>query len=109
MPDARRLEYITFEEMLELASLGSKGLQINAPAEFAGKYKVKLRVLSSFDESGEGTLITFEDDDKMEKAIISGIAFNRDEAKVTVLGAPIVPASPTRFWAPSPMPISTST
>ena len=80
VPEARRLETITFEEMLELASLGSKVLQIRS-VEFAGKYKVKLRVLSSFEEDGEGTLITFEDDEKMEKAIISGIAFNRDEAK----------------------------
>ena len=88
VPEARRLDKITFEEMLELASQGSKVLQIRS-VEFAGKYKVKLRVLSSFEEEGEGTLITFEDEDKdsnMEEPIISGIAFNRDEAKITVLG-----------------------
>ena len=72
--------------MLEMASLGSKVLQIRS-VEFAGKYKVKLRVLSSFEEEGEGTLITFEED-AMEQPIISGIAFNRDEAKITVLGVP---------------------
>ena len=87
VPEARRLKTITFEEMMELASLGSKVLQIRS-VEFAGKYKVKLRVLSSFEEGGEGTLITFEDDENMEQAIISGIAFNRDEAKITVLGVP---------------------
>ena len=87
VPEARRLEKITFEEMLELASQGSKVLQIRS-VEFAGKYKVKLRVLSSFEDEGDGTLITFEDDedDSMEEPIISGIAFNRDEAKITVLG-----------------------
>src|SRR5476651_675495 len=87
---AQRLDKITFEEMLEMASLGSKVLQIRA-VEFAGKYKVKLRVLSSFEEEGEGTLITFEDDKQMEQPIISGIAFNRDEAKLTVLGVPDLP------------------
>jgi len=87
VPEARRLKTITFEEMLEMASLGSKVLQIRA-VEFAGKYKVKLRVLSSFEERGEGTLITFEEDINMENPIISGIAFNRDEAKITVLGVP---------------------
>jgi aspartate kinase len=87
-PDARRLERITFEEMLEMASLGSKVLQIRA-VEFAGKYNVPLRVLSSFEES-EGTLITYEDDG-MEQALISGIAFNRDEAKLTALGVPDQP------------------
>src|ERR1019366_7581997 len=87
VPGARRLERITFEEMLEMASLGSKVLQIRS-VEFAGKYKVKLRVLSSFEEGGEGTLITFEEDNKMEQAAISGIAFNRDEAKITILGVP---------------------
>ncbi|OYY80060.1 MAG: aspartate kinase, partial [Hydrogenophilales bacterium 16-62-9] len=76
VPTARRLKTITFEEMLEMASLGSKVLQIRS-VEFAGKYKVKLRVLSSFQEEGDGTLITFEEDEKMEQAIISGIAFNR--------------------------------
>ncbi len=84
-PKARRLARITFEEMLEMASLGSKVLQIRA-VEFAGKYNVPLRVLSSFEE-GEGTLITFEDEG-MEEAKISGIAFNRDEAKLTILGVP---------------------
>jgi aspartate kinase len=90
VPEARRLDRVTFEEMLELASLGSKVLQIRS-VEFAGKYKVKLRVLSSFTDVNStdmGTLITFEEDDNMEQAIISGIAFNRDEAKITVLGVP---------------------
>jgi len=93
VPDARRLETVTFEEMLELASLGSKVLQIRS-VEFAGKYKVKLRVLSSFTDVSStdmGTLITFEEDDTMEQAIISGIAFNRDEAKLSVLGVPDKP------------------
>ena len=88
VPDARRLEKITFEEMLEMASLGSKVLQIRA-VEFAGKYNVKLRVLSSFKE-GPGTLITYEEEN-MEQAAISGIAFNRDEAKLTILGVPDQP------------------
>jgi len=90
VPEARRLDTVTFEEMLELASLGSKVLQIRS-VEFAGKYKVKLRVLSSFTDVNStdmGTLITFEEDENMEQAIISGIAFNRDEAKITVLGVP---------------------
>ena len=87
VPEARRLKSVTFEEMLEMASAGSKVLQIRS-VEFAGKYKVRLRVLSSFQEEGEGTLITFEDDAKMEQAVISGIAFNRDEAKITVMGVP---------------------
>jgi aspartate kinase len=87
VPEARRLKTITFEEMLEMASLGSKVLQIRS-VEFAGKYKVRLRVLSSFEDAGEGTLITFEEDEKMEQAVISGIAFNRDEAKITVMGVP---------------------
>jgi aspartate kinase len=87
VPEARRLASVTFEEMLELASLGSKVLQIRS-VEFAGKYKVKLRVLSSFDDEGAGTLITYEEDPTMEQAIISGIAFNRDEAKLTVVGVP---------------------
>jgi aspartate kinase len=87
VPEARRLKSVTFEEMLEMASAGSKVLQIRS-VEFAGKYKVPLRVLSSFEEEGEGTLITFEDDTKMEQALISGIAFNRDEAKITVMGVP---------------------
>lgn len=89
VPEARKLDSITFEEMLELASLGSKVLQIRS-VEFAGKYKVKLRVLSSFEEEGDGTLITFEDE-SMEQPIISGIAFNRDEAKCTLLGVPDKP------------------
>ncbi len=87
-PKARKLDRITFEEMLEMASLGSKVLQIRS-VEFAGKYKVPLRVLSSFDE-GEGTLITFEEE-LVEDAQISGIAFSRDEAKLTVLGVPDQP------------------
>ncbi len=99
VPEARRLKSITFEEMLEMASLGSKVLQIRS-VEFAGKYKVKLRVLSSFAEEGEGTLITFEDADKMEQAIISGIAFNRDEAKVNVLGVPDKPGIAYQILGP---------
>jgi aspartate kinase len=87
VPEARRLKTVSFEEMLEMASLGSKVLQIRS-VEFAGKYKVRLRVLSSFEDEGEGTLITFEEDDKMEQAVISGIAFSRDEAKITVMGVP---------------------
>ncbi|MEC8859585.1 MAG: aspartate kinase [Pseudomonadota bacterium] len=87
--DARLLRTITFEEMLELASLGAKVLQIRS-VEFAGKYKVPLRVLSSF-EDDPGTLITLEDNTEMEAPIISGIAFTRDEAKVTVSGVPDVP------------------
>ena len=87
VPEARRLKTITFEEMLEMASLGSKVLQIRS-VEFAGKYKVRLRVLSSFEDEGEGTLITFEEDQTMEQAVISGIAFSRDEAKLTVTGVP---------------------
>jgi len=86
VPEARRLDRITFEEMLEMASLGSKVLQIRA-VEFAGKYNVPLRVLSSFEEGGEGTLITYEEAG-VEQPIISGIAFNRDEAKLTVTGVP---------------------
>lgn len=90
VPEARKLDTITFEEMLEMASLGSKVLQIRS-VEFAGKYKVKLRVLSSFEDEGEGTLITVEEEKNMEQPIISGIAFNRDEAKLTVLGVPDKP------------------
>ncbi|MEI2781366.1 MAG: aspartate kinase [Candidatus Competibacter sp.] len=89
VPEARRLDRITFEEMLEMASLGSKVLQIRS-VEFAGKHSVPLRVLSTFQE-GPGTLITFEEAteaEPMEKVLISGIAFNRDEAKITVLGVP---------------------
>ena len=96
--DARRLKSVSFEEMLEMASMGSKVLQIRS-VEFAGKYKVKLRVLSSFtdwdidinEEAASGTLITFEEDEHMEQALVSGIAFNRDEAKVSVLGVPDKP------------------
>ena len=100
VPEARRLKSVTFEEMLEMASLGSKVLQIRS-VEFAGKYKVKLRVLSSFlDDPGEGTLITFEEDNKMEQAIISGIAFNRDEAKITVRGVPDKPGIAYQILGP---------
>ena len=95
VPEARRLSTVTFEEMLEMASLGSKVLQIRS-VEFAGKYRVKLRVLSSLtdaevpleEEAGSGTLITFEEDTVMEKAVISGIAFTRDEAKITLTRVP---------------------
>ena len=95
--DARRLDRITFEEMLEMASLGSKVLQIRS-VEFAGKYNVPLRVLSSF-EDGEGTLITYEDEN-MEQALISGIAFNRDEAKLTILGVPDQPGVAFQILGP---------
>jgi aspartate kinase len=95
VPEARRLKTVSFEEMLEMASMGSKVLQIRS-VEFAGKYKVPLRVLSSFtpwdidinEEAASGTLITFEEDEHMEQAIVSGIAFNRDEAKISILGVP---------------------
>jgi aspartate kinase len=98
VPEAKRLERVSFEEMLEMASMGSKVLQIRS-VEFAGKYKVPLRVLSSFtpwdidlnEEASSGTLITFEEDEVMEQAIVSGIAFNRDEAKISVLGVPDTP------------------
>ena len=98
VPEARKLDTITFEEMLEMASLGSKVLQIRS-VEFAGKYKVPMRVLSSFtpwdidltEEANSGTLITFEEDQQMEHAVVSGIAFNRDEAKISVLGVPDKP------------------
>ncbi len=98
VPEAPRLGSVSFEEMLEMASLGSKVLQIRS-VEFAGKYKVPMRVLSSFtpwdidinEEAKSGTLITFEEDKNMEKAIVSGIAFNRDEAKISVLGVPDKP------------------
>jgi len=102
VPEARKLDSITFEEMLEMASLGSKVLQIRS-VEFAGKYKVKLRVLSSFEEEGKetpGTLITVEEDNKMEQPIISGIAFNRDEAKLTVLGVPDRPGVASQILGP---------
>jgi aspartate kinase len=95
VPEARRLQTVSFEEMLEMASMGSKVLQIRS-VEFAGKYRVPLRVLSSFTpwdidiavEAQSGTLITFEEDEHMEQAVVSGIAFNRDEAKISVLGVP---------------------
>ncbi|MCU7836597.1 MAG: aspartate kinase [gamma proteobacterium symbiont of Taylorina sp.] len=108
VPEAQRLDKITFEEMLEMASLGSKVLQIRA-VEFAGKYNVPLRVLSSFDEPNfkddepNGTLITFEKDEKeseMEQALISGIAFNRDEAKLTILGVPDEPGVAYKILGP---------
>lgn len=95
---ARRLEQITFEEMLEMASLGSKVLQIRS-VEFAGKYHVPLRVLSSFKE-GPGTLITFEGEKAMEQPVISGIAFNRDEAKLTLVGVPDIPGAASRILGP---------
>jgi aspartate kinase len=97
VPQARRLARITFEEMLEMASLGSKVLQIRS-VEFAGKYNVPLRVLSSFQE-GEGTLITYEEAG-MEEALISGIAFNRDEAKLTILGVPDQPGVAYQILGP---------
>jgi aspartate kinase len=98
VPEARRLHTVSFEEMLEMASMGSKVLQIRS-VEFAGKYKVPLRVLSSFtpwdidinEEAASGTLITFEEDEHMEQAVVSGIAFNRDEAKISILGVPDTP------------------
>ena len=98
VPEARRLHTVSFEEMLEMASLGSKVLQIRS-VEFAGKYKVPLRVLSSFtpwdidihEEAKSGTLITFEEDEQMEQAIVSGIAFTRDEAKISIIGVPDKP------------------
>ena len=105
--DARRLDKITFEEMLEMASLGSKVLQIRS-VEFAGKYRVKTRVLSSLtdplipleQEMNSGTLITFEEDNAMEAAVISGIAFARDEAKITVLGVPDKPGIAYQILGP---------
>lgn len=99
VPEARKLDTITFEEMLEMASLGSKVLQIRA-VEFAGKYKVKLRVLSSFEDEGEGTLITVEEEKTMEQPIISGIAFNRDDAKLTILGVPDKPSVAYQILGP---------
>ena len=96
--DAQRLEKITFEEMLEMASLGSKVLQIRS-VEFAGKYKVPLSVLSSF-KDGPGTLITTEEEETVEKPVISGIAFNRDEAKLTVQGVPDIPGVASRILGP---------
>ena len=96
VPNARRLDRITAEEMLELSSLGAKVLQTRS-VEFANKYKIPLRVLSSFEE-GEGTLITYDnEDDSMEAPLISGIAFQRDEAKVTIRGLPCL-----LYTSPSP-------
>ncbi|WP_373752997.1 aspartate kinase [Neisseria weixii] len=90
VPEARRLDTITFEEMLELASLGSKVLQIRS-VEFAGKYKVRLRVLSSLQDGGNGTLITFEEDDNMERAAVTGIATDKNQARINVRGVPDKP------------------
>mgnify|MGYP000228766114 CR=1 FL=1 len=97
VPEARRLERITVEEMLELSSLGAKVLQTRS-VEFAGKYQVPLRVLSAF-EAGDGTLISYEEDN-MEQALISGIAHNRDEAKLTILGVPDEPGIAVRILGP---------
>jgi len=107
VPEARRLTSISFEEMLEMASLGSKVLQIRS-VEFAGKYRVPLRVLSSFtpwdiplaEEMQSGTLITFEEDEKMEQAVVAGIAFNRDEAKISVIGVPDKPGIAHQILGP---------
>jgi aspartate kinase len=107
VPEARRLSSISFEEMLEMASLGSKVLQIRS-VEFAGKYRVPLRVLSSFtpwdidihEEAKSGTLITFEEDEKMEQAVVAGIAFNRDEAKISVIGVPDKPGIAFQILGP---------
>ncbi len=107
VPEARRLQTISFEEMLEMASLGSKVLQIRS-VEFAGKYRVPLRVLSSFtpwditiaEEATSGTLITFEEDEKMEQAIVAGIAFNRDEAKISLIGVPDKPGIAFQILGP---------
>ena len=98
VPKAQRLDKITFEEMLEMASLGSKVLQIRA-VEFAGKYNVPLRVLHSFQE-GPGTLITIDEEESMEQPIISGIAFNRDEAKLTIRGVPDTPGVAFKILGP---------
>ncbi|MBL8313655.1 MAG: aspartate kinase [Rubrivivax sp.] len=107
VPEARRLKTISFEEMLEMASMGSKVLQIRS-VEFAGKYRVPTRVLSSFtpwdididEEAKSGTLITFEEDDKMEQAVVAGIAFNRDEAKISVIGVPDKPGIAYQILGP---------
>ena len=109
-PKAKKIDRISFEEMLEMASLGSKVLQIRS-VEFAGKYQVPLRVLSSFDNDNDGafdedfkqnvgTLITTELEDSMEQPIISGIAFNRDEAKLTILGVPDEPGIASKILCP---------
>ncbi|MDB4832154.1 aspartate kinase [Methylophilaceae bacterium] len=99
VPEARKLNSITFEEMLEMASLGSKVLQTRS-VECAGKFKVPIRVLSSFDIKGDGTVITFEEDKKMENPIISGIAFNRDEAEVSIRGVPDKPGVAYQILGP---------
>ncbi len=99
VPEARRLKTITFEEMIEMASLGSKVLQIRS-VEFAGKYKVRLRVLSSFEDEGEGTLITFEEDESMEQAVVAGIAFDRNEARINVKGVPDRPGIAYQILGP---------
>ncbi len=107
VPEARRLSTISFEEMLEMASLGSKVLQIRS-VEFAGKYRVPVRVLSSFtpwdipldQEARSGTLITFEEDEQMEQAVVAGIAFNRDEAKISVIGVPDIPGIAYKILGP---------
>ena len=99
VPEARKLDSITFEEMLEMASLGSKVLQTRA-VEFAGKYKVKLRVLSSFEATGDGTIITYEDKKNMENPIISVIAFIKDEAELSVLGVPDMPGIAYQILGP---------
>jgi len=107
VPEARRLASISFEEMLELASQGSKVLQIRS-VEFAGKYRVPTRVLSSFtpwdipleEEAASGTLITFEEDEKMEQAVVAGIAFNRDEAKISIIGVPDKPGIAYQLLGP---------
>jgi len=96
--DARRMEKVTFEEMIEMASLGSKVLQIRA-VEFAGKYNVPLRVLSSF-KDGPGTLITVDGGDEMEQVAVSGVAFNRDEAKLTIVGVPDIPGVASKILRP---------
>ncbi|MDQ9890855.1 aspartate kinase, partial [Acinetobacter baumannii] len=109
-PKAKKIDRISFEEMLEMASLGSKVLQIRS-VEFAGKYQVPLRVLSSFDNDDDGafddefkenvgTLITTEAEDTMEQPIIAGIAFNRDEAKLTILGVPDEPGIASKILSP---------
>ncbi len=107
VPEARRLSVISFEEMLEMASLGSKVLQIRS-VEFAGKYRVPTRVLSSLtdplmpldEEMKSGTLITFEEDEQMEAAVVSGIAFSRDEAKITIIGVPDTPGVAYQILGP---------
>ena len=99
VPEARKLHSITFDEMLEMASLGSKVLQTRS-VEFAGKYKVKLRVLSSFSANGDGTVITFEEKKNMEDPVITGIAFVKDEAELTVLGVPDMPGVAYQILGP---------